>query len=150
MANTEHENQDEGTDTPDEQENGSEEQPEGSTDDSGDDAETFPREYVEKLRQENADQRLKAKRSDELEQALRTAVIASATSKILVDPQDLPWTDELADENGFPNPEEIRKAASALVVERPHLGRIQGSAGQGFRGESSDSVDLAGLLRMSA
>lgn len=139
-----------GTDTPDEQENGSEEQPEGSTDDSGDEAEVFSADYVKTLRDEAAASRVKAKRSDELEAALRVAVIASATSKILVDPQDLPWTDDLNDENGFPNPEEIRKAASALVEKRPHLGRIQGSAGQGFRGGDSDAVDLAGLLRMSA
>lgn len=139
-----------GTGTPEVDSDGSVDELEGSTDDTEDEGEVFSAEYVKTLRDENAAARVKAKRSDELEAALRTAVIASATSKILVDPEDLPWSDDLADAEGMPNPELIREAATALVEKRPHLGRIQGSAGQGYRGESSDAVDLAGLLRMSA
>ncbi|MBZ4498038.1 hypothetical protein [Dermacoccus sp. Tok2021] len=115
---------------------------EGSDDPSGD--ETFPREYVEKLRKENADARVKAKRADDLAARLHTALVA-ATGR-LADPSDLPFDDaHLEDEDA------LNAAVDALLARKPHLAsrRPVGSIGQGATAPA-DSVSLAGILRQNA
>lgn len=114
--------------------------------------ETFTREYVEQLRTEAAESRVKAKRATDLETALRTAVVEKVAGPILQDATSLEWSDEYADEHGMPDPEKIREAAEALATEKPHLSRVRGDVLQGHRGEESDAgtVDLAGLLRAGA
>jgi hypothetical protein len=110
---------------------------------------TFPRSYVEELRAEAAEHRLRAKEADRLRDALRTAVLARACDGILHDP--LPWSDDFDGEDGLPDPEKVREAAEGLAAEKPHLARVRGDAGQGFRGDESDAVvDLAELLRNGA
>lgn len=109
-----------------------------------DDAETFPREYVEKLRKENADARVKAKRADDLAARLHTALVA-ATGR-LADPSDLPFDDaHLEDEDA------LNAAVDALLARKPHLAsrRPAGSIGQGATAPA-DSVSLAGILRHNA
>ncbi|GAB2934162.1 hypothetical protein GCM10027047_33230 [Rhodococcus aerolatus] len=109
--------------------------------------ETFSADYVKELRDEAAANRVAAKRAATLETALRDAVISNVAKSILADPTDLAWSDDLADDDGMPDPDAIRQAATALAARKPHLGRVSGDAGQGFRGDDSGSVSLLELLK---
>lgn len=106
--------------------------------------ETFPRSYVEELRQENARYRTRAQRADDLAQRLHTALVA-ATGR-LADPSDLPY-DEAHLEDG----DALTAAIEDLLARKPHLAsrRPRGDVGQGAAPEAA-SVDLAGLLRAHA
>lgn len=125
------------------------EAPEGTQDTPED--ETFPRSYVEDLRRENAEQRTRAKRADDLAARLLTGTIASATAGILADPTDLPHSDDLLDGDGYPDPAKIEQAARDLAARKPHLAdrRPRGDVGQGATAEAA-TVDLAGMLRARA
>lgn len=104
--------------------------------------ETFPRRYVEELRAEAAEYRVKAKRADELAAALWTAKVA-ATAR-LADPTDLAMPD-----GADPTDDAAVDAAVAdLLARKPHLAtrRPAGSIGQG-PGTTAESVDLAAMLR---
>lgn len=109
------------------------------------DAETFPRAYVEKLRKENADNRVKAKRADELAGRLHASLVA-ATGK-LADPSDLPFKDEHLD-----NPDALNAAITELLKAKPHLAarRPAGDIGQGLFQQAKETVSLANLLRTNA
>lgn len=115
---------------------------------------TFPRAYVESLRAEAAEHRTGRTAAEERSEAalsrLRLAAIHSATRDVLADPTDLQWSDDMTDEEGWPDAEKISAAASALVEAKPHLGRVRGDVGQGYRSTESTSVDLAGMLRAGA
>lgn len=115
-----------------------------TTDALEDDAETFPREYVEKLRKENADARVKAKRADDLAARLHTALVA-ATGR-LADPSDLEF-----DDAHLEDADALNAAVDALLARKPHLAsrRPVGSIGQGAT-TPADSVSLAGILRHNA
>lgn len=135
------------------------ETPDGSTPPAGEggepgtpsgDPETFDREYVTKLRDEAAANRVKAKRAEDAETRLREVAIAQAVQGILTDPTDLGWAEEYADDDGWPDPEKIRAAAEGLVDRKPHLGRPTGDVGQGRHSDRDDSVSLTGLLRAGA
>lgn len=107
-------------------------------------AETFPREYVEKLRKEAADARVKAKRADDLAVRLHTALVA-ATGR-LADPSDLPF-----DEAHLKDADALTAAVDELLARKPHLAsrRPVGAIGQGAT-SNAPSVDLAGILRQNA
>jgi len=111
------------------------------------DPETFPRSYVEDLRREAAEHRVKAKRADDLAARLLAATVAQATAGILADPTDLPAGDYL-DDDGYPDPERIADTARALVTVKPHLAdrRPVGDVDQGARPEVA-GVNLAGIIR---
>ncbi len=111
--------------------------------------ETFDREYVQKLRDEAAGHRVKAKRADALNARLATAQ-AALTGK-LADPTDLPFTDELLDDDGLVDEAKVRAAVDALIVRKPHLAarRPSGDVGQGARPEAKEE-GLAALLRRGA
>ena len=104
----------------------------------------FPREYVEKLRNENAKYRQRAQRADDLAQRLHEALV-SATGR-LQEPTDLPF-----DEDHLDDPEALTAAIDELLHKRPHLAsrRPVGDIGQGAAGEPG-TVDLAGILRARA
>lgn len=109
------------------------------------DAEAFPRAYVEKLRKENAGHRDKAKRADEYAAALWEARV-TALGK-LADPTDLPFpegTDPL-------DAEAVTAAVEELLARKPHLASRtpRGDIGQG-PSVPADSVSLAGILRSAA
>lgn len=106
--------------------------------------ETFPRAYVEQLRQEAADARVKARRADDLAQQLFSARVAA--TGLLVDPADLPYDEQLLDD-----PAAMETAIEALITAKPHLAsRIpRGDIGQGVS-DPADTVDLAALLRAGA
>lgn len=106
---------------------------------------SFPRAYVEELRKEAAEARVKAKRTDELAAALWTARVA-ATGR-LADP-----TDVVMPEDADPLDEDALTAAvDDLLARKPHLAsrRPRGDVGQGMAG-SSTTTDLAGMLRSRA
>lgn len=106
--------------------------------------ETFPAAYVQKLRQEAADARVKAKRTDDLATRLHTALVA-ATGR-LADPTDMPFDDaHLEDDTA------LTDALDALLKAKPHLAsrRPRGDVGQGQSG-GSGTFDLAGMLRQRA
>lgn len=106
--------------------------------------ETFPREYVERLRTENGKYRQRAAQADDLAHRLHTALVA-ATGR-LADPSDLPYDDaHLTDEDA------LMAALDELLTRKPHLAarKPRGDVGQGAGGTPT-TVDLAGLLRARA
>lgn len=112
--------------------------------DTDDATETFPREYVEKLRDENAKYRQRAQQSDELAHRLHTTMV-EATGR-LADPTDLPY-----DDGHLEDSEALHRAIDALLESKPHLAARKpvGSIGQGATTEAA-GVDLVGLLRKGA
>lgn len=108
------------------------------------DSETFPREYVVKLREEAAKHRTRAGDRDTLAQRLHTALV-TATGR-LADPSDLPF-----DNAHLADPDALSAAVDNLLARKPHLAtrRPVGDVGQGVTGSDS-SVDLAGMLRRNA
>lgn len=109
-----------------------------------DDADTFPRSYVEKLRKEAAGHRDRAKRADDLAQRLHTALV-DATGR-LADPRDLPY-----DESHLEDAQALSEAIDGLLADKPHLAsrKPMGSIGQGVSPVSND-VSLGGILRAGA
>jgi len=123
---------------------------EAVTEASSPDPATFPAEYVRELREENAKSRTKAKRADDLTARLVTS-IAAGTGR-LADPSDLPVTDALMDDDGYPDAEKLTAAVADLLERKPHLAstRPVGDVGQGSRSEVAPMVSLAELLRSGA
>ena len=113
--------------------------------DAQDAQETFPRAYVEKLRQEAADARVRAKKADDLARELFTARVA-ATGR-LADPNDLPFDDAL-----LADMPALEAAIDELLADHPHYAarRPRGDVGQGTTGSDDGTVNLAGLLRARA
>lgn len=115
-----------------------------------DDADTFSKEYVQRLRGEAAASRVKAKRVDVVTQRLVTSMAAQTNR--LADPTDLPFSPDLLDDDGLPDESKIAEAIEQLLAKKPHLAsrRPQDSdVGQGAQAEA-DNVSLADLLRAGA
>lgn len=114
-----------------------------AAEDQGDDEpETFPREVVEKLRQENGRYRQRAQRADDLAQRLHLELVR-ATGR-LADPTDLPF-----DEAHIDDPDALADAIDELLARKPHLAtrRPTGDIGQGQRGSAAQPFSLLGLLK---
>ena len=111
-------------------------------DGDGEAQDVFPREYVEKLRRENAGYRDRAKRVDELEQQLHTALVAADGR--LADPTDLPFNAEHLEDA-----ESLNAAIAELISVKPHLKaqKFRGDIGMGRRGNSAPPTDLIGVMR---
>lgn len=111
---------------------------------SPEEPDTFPRSYVEELRQENGKYRQRAQQGDAYAQRLHTELVR-ATGK-LADPSDLPF-----DESHLDDPTALDAAITELVGRKPHLAsrRPIGEIGQG-PSPSAGSVDLAAILRQKA
>jgi hypothetical protein len=92
---------------------------------------------------------VRAKRADALAASLVTAT-AALTGK-LADPTDLPFTDDLLDDDGYVDEAKVRAAVDDLIKRKPHLAarRPRGDVGQGARPESQEE-GLAALLRRGA
>ena len=127
---------------------------EGEASSTEDGTSTFPREYVEQLRKENADRR---KRAEELEgrnaklvaELLRAEVVADGR---LADPADLfdgADTTTLLDDDGAPDPEKVKTAVTELLTRKPHYAkRISGDVGQGARpGPADPNEELWGIIQ---
>lgn len=106
---------------------------------------TFPRDYVEKLRDENAKYRQRAQQSDDLAHRLHTALVAADGR--LADPTDLDY-----EEAHLQDADSLSEAIGELLHVKPHLAARKplGSIGQGAVSQGTDTVDLAGLLRAGA
>lgn len=104
---------------------------------------TFPRAYVEELRQENARYRTEAKTAETLGARLH-AELVRATGK-LADPTDLPF-----DAGHLDDPAALTAAIDALLEAKPHLRArtITGNVGQGESGPSG-GVNLLDIMRSS-
>ena len=115
-----------------------------TTDTTDDTAETFPREYVVKLRDENAKYRQRAGQSDDLAKRLHLELVRAGGR--LADATDLP-----VDEAHLPDPEAMTAAVDALLAAKPHLAnrRPAGDIGQGAS-VVTDTFSLSGLLRSGA
>lgn len=127
-------------------------QPETDTEEEHqeDDADTFDRTYVEKLRTEAAEHRTSRKDAESalerVTEAYRAVAVAQAVAGLLVDADDLAWSDDYLDADGLVDAEKVREAATALIDSKPHLGRVRGDVGQGFKHVEQD-VNLASLIR---
>lgn len=108
------------------------------------DAETFPRPYVERLRAENAEQRTRARQADELARRLHTELVRAGGR--LADPTDLDF-----DEAHLEDVDVLEAAIDELLARKPHLAsrRPVGDVGQGAHA-GEPAVDLAGILRANA
>lgn len=106
--------------------------------------ETFPREYVERLRKENAAYREKAKDRDDLAHRLHTAL--TAADGRLAASEELPF-----DEAHLTDPQALTDAIAALIDKKPYLAarRVVGDVGQGAT-PTTPTLDLAGILRANA
>lgn len=105
---------------------------------------TFPREYVLKLRDESAKYRQRAAKTDELARRLHT-VLVQASGK-LQDASDLPF-----EESHLEDPDALTQAIDALLSSKPHLAsrRPAGTIPQGA-GMTAPTASLSGLLRRNA
>lgn len=114
------------------------------SDEPTEEQDTFPRDYVEKLRDENAKYRQRAQQVDEYAERLHNALTA-ATGR-LQDPSDLSF-----DQSHLDDPEALETAIQELLANKPHLAsrKPSGNIGQGVT-KTTDTIDLAGLLRSRA
>lgn len=119
-------------------------------DGGGSEPQTYDAEYVKTLREEAAASRVRAKRTDEAEAKLHELAIAQATRDLLMAPDDIGWTPDLADEHGWPDHDKIRAAAEELIARKPYLARVRGDVGQGQRGDQEQPVSLSAILRAGA
>ena len=108
---------------------------------SNQEPDTFPRSYVEQLRQENGRYRQRAQRADDLAHRLHTALVEQ-TGK-LADASDLPF-----DEKHLDDADSLTAAIDELLTAKPHLAarRVAGDIGQGAT-KPSDGVNLLNILR---
>lgn len=113
-----------------------------------DEADSFPRAYVEQLRAENAEARVKAKRADDLLTYAARVAVERYAADILADPRSLTYDDSMSDDDGLPDGTKIEAAARALVEARPYLGKPGGDvlAGQHGNGDSGFSWGILGQL----
>lgn len=109
-----------------------------------DDAQTFPRAYVEKLRQENGRYREQAKTADDLAHRLHTAITA-ATGRLAA-PDELTFDPAHLDDE-----DALTAAIDDLLARKPYLAarRPSGDVGQGAS-PVAPTVDLGGILRRGA
>lgn len=110
------------------------------------DADTFPREYVERLRGEAADQRTKAKAAEDRAEALARELFAArvaATGK-LANPAELEYNADILDD-----PEAIDAAIEAAIAERSYIAsrRPSGNVGQGVKGSEPERFSLLDRLK---
>jgi hypothetical protein len=113
--------------------------PEPTTDE---DADTFPREVVERLRQENGKYRQRAQQAEGYAQRLHTELV-KATGR-LADPTDLDF-----DESHLDDPDALAAAVDDLLARKPHLASRKpvGDIGQGQRGGASEPFSLPQMLK---
>jgi hypothetical protein len=120
-------------------------QPTEETPDVETEPETFDREYVQKLRTENAKYRTRAQQTDDLGRRLH-AELVKATGR-LADPADLAY-----DEEHLSDPEKLTQAIDSLLEAKPHFKSRKpvGDIGQGNRGPAAQpQPSLLGHIRAS-
>lgn len=113
-----------------------------NNDGDNDAADTFPREYVEGLRDENKKYRQRAADRDALAERLHTALVAADGR--LADADALAF-----DEAHINDPAALESAITSLIEKSPGLRSIapDGDIGAGKRGSGAPGVDLIELMR---
>lgn len=115
---------------------------------------TFDRAYVQELRAEAAEHRVKAKEAQEAldaaESRYKALAVESGASGVLKRPDALEWQDDWLGEDGTADLDAIREAATQYASNYPHAAVVSGDVGQGYRGDAVAGVDLAGMLRQGA
>jgi hypothetical protein len=118
----------------------------GNADESADNADTFDREYVTKLRKESAGYRDKAKtaeaHADTANRRLHAALVTA--SGRLADPADLPYSAEHLE-----SPDALNAAIDSLLEAKPHFKSRtpRGNVGQGVKDSATAQFDLGARLR---
>lgn len=136
------------TDTPDVPDGHETPDAEHPNDEPDENAETFPRSYVEKLRKENQGYRQRANtaeaRVDELSRALWAARV-EATGEV-ENAAEVRYNADIADDA-----DAITEAVHAAVSERPYIAKrkVSGSVGQGVTGSKDEPFSLLGRLQRS-
>ena len=104
---------------------------------------TFPRDYVEKLRDESAKYRQRAGKADDL--ARRVHRLQVEATGLLADPDDFEFNEDHLDD-----PDALTAAIEDLLARKPHLAarRPRGNIGQGI--PDAGTTDLASILRRAA
>lgn len=110
-------------------------------------ADTFPREYVERLRAESAEHRTRARDAEAALEPMQQrlfGLLVEGTGR-LADPTDLAYDPALLEDDA------LTTAIDGLLETKPHLAsrRVAGDIGQGA-GEPKTEVSLAGLLSAGA
>lgn len=109
---------------------------------------TFPRAYVEELREESARHRTAAKEAREALQPVqeRLHLALTAATGRLADPTDLPFDPAHLEDDA------LSAAIDALLEAKPHLAsrRVSGDVGQGTGQGGATEVNLGSLLRARA
>lgn len=102
---------------------------------------TFPRSYVEELREESKNHRLRAQKADTLAKQLFESRVRLLGK--LEDPTDLPFDEALLEDD-----DAMSAAVAELLERKPHLAarKVAGDIGGGQRG-GAESISLAGMLR---
>lgn len=106
---------------------------------------TFPRDYVNKLRRENRTYRDRAEaadqRADELAQRLHSELVKSSGK--LADATDLAF-----DAAHLDDADKLGAAIDALIESKPHLKsrRVSGDAGQGVKSAEDEPVSLLKIM----
>lgn len=119
----------------------------GSQNGTEDNPESFSREYVEKLREEAKESRIKAQRADFLATEVRRLATREAARGVLTDPSVLVWSDAFEGEDGLPDHDALKAAAEDLARTSPWLARPRGDIGQGQHGTGAQPLSLSALLR---
>ncbi|KJR08440.1 hypothetical protein [Gordonia sihwensis] len=120
-----------------------EEQAGEDTSETPPEGDTFPRAYVEELRQEAAGYRTRVK---DLETKLHRLQVEQTGA--LADPADLEF-----DAAHLEDPEALQAAIEELLAAKPHLKARRfapDAAAQGAKASASSGVDLLGILRQNA
>ncbi|MDO5372743.1 MAG: hypothetical protein Q4F10_04760 [Corynebacterium glutamicum] len=108
-----------------------------------DDDQVFDKKYVSKLRKESEGYRKKAKRADDLEKQLHTALVK--LDGRLADPEDLEF-----DVEHLGDGDKLAEAVADLITRKPGLKKQQlsGDVGAGKRGvEKGPSMDLIEIIK---
>jgi hypothetical protein len=109
--------------------------------------ETFSADYVKALREEAASHRVKAKKiTDANERLVRTMIEMDGR---LINPDDLPVSDEMLDEDGIADSRKVQEAIQSLLDDRPYLARRTPRAPlpQGVRQDVEQTPSLFSLVR---
>ena len=111
---------------------------------------TFSADYVAKLREENAAQRVKAKRV--IAANARLSAAYAATDGRLVDVEAFAFSEDLLDDDGLVDRDKVATAISALIEAKPYLAsrRPVTPIAQGVRTDIPAAPGLFDLIRERA
>lgn len=108
-------------------------------------APTFSADYVKSLRDENAKQRMKAKRTDEANQRLLESIVH--IDGRLVDSSALSLDDSLLDDRGLVDQAKVQERIQEMIQSKPYLRKPVAPLPQGVLTSPQDTPSLFQLVR---